>query len=371
MAKSLPLITTSGKDVSLVDESVIQSVSLNPSNVRVFYTDRIGGDLLSIEVTNDSFISAIGGSVIISFSDRNNDPVYVNLRLISLIEEDAGLAKITVSTTGNSNLYFLSQTVSQVNSLISEFSGSVNLLSNPDFSLGLTGWLTAASGGNVNSIYIENGQLVVEDEGIAATYLFSPDSQLKQGSYHLVFDFSKQLIPSSGYTLAVYTGPSPVSTSSTIVALYDLADLLDGKVEFDFKINVDDYYFTFAIAGLANDGDKTFFDNFILSSLIGEVKKDLDVFIESASSGFLIPNEYQAGRIINVDRPTDTTVSIQPGLVRTIRVEYVKKGAGNIIFSAGIGVTIQSIGTTLATQNTKAELIHEGSDVWSIYGNLT
>jgi hypothetical protein len=75
------------------------------------------------------------------------------------------------------------------------------------------------------------------------------------------------------------------------------------------------------------------------------------------------------GEVLKVNKTTSVTITLPDGLPKGFSALVVMKGAGSVVFStAG---TLESIGTTLATQYTAATVIHEGSNVWGVYGDLT
>jgi hypothetical protein len=75
------------------------------------------------------------------------------------------------------------------------------------------------------------------------------------------------------------------------------------------------------------------------------------------------------GEEIKVNKATSVTITLPDGLPKGFACMVVMKGAGSVVFSAA--GTLESIGTTLATQYTAATVIHEGSNVWGVYGDLT
>ena len=63
-------------------------------------------------------------------------------------------------------------------------------------------------------------------------------------------------------------------------------------------------------------------------------------------------------------------------LFRSAQLNIIQKGAGQVTFAAGSGVTIRSTGATAAApklraQYSSATAIYEGSDVWYVIGDIS
>lgn len=65
---------------------------------------------------------------------------------------------------------------------------------------------------------------------------------------------------------------------------------------------------------------------------------------------------------------SNVTITLPNGLSNGHVTQHVKKGTGNLIFSAS---TLEAVGDTLETRYSAAVAIQEGSNVWGVYGNLT
>ena len=74
-------------------------------------------------------------------------------------------------------------------------------------------------------------------------------------------------------------------------------------------------------------------------------------------------------KIIYLDNASAITVTIPAGLPKYFSCTLVKQGAGNITVSSS--GTLQSSGTTIATQYEAATVYHKGADVHNVWGNLT
>jgi hypothetical protein len=74
---------------------------------------------------------------------------------------------------------------------------------------------------------------------------------------------------------------------------------------------------------------------------------------------------------ITVTLPPNSSVAYAAGS----KIDFIQKGAGQVTFAQGAGVTIRSTGSTAAspklrTQYSAATAWYEGSDVWYIVGDI-
>jgi hypothetical protein len=85
------------------------------------------------------------------------------------------------------------------------------------------------------------------------------------------------------------------------------------------------------------------------------------------------------GKLVTASNASAITVTIPPissvAYATGAQLNIVQKGAGQVTFAQGSGVTIRSTGATatapkLRAQYSSATCIHEGSDVWYVVGDI-
>lgn len=108
-------------------------------------------------------------------------------------------------------------------------------------------------------------------------------------------------------------------------------------------------------------------DNITLTIDPGFVDDPLEIKTVSAATYLVL--EEDNGKMIHYTHAAGVAITLPNGLSDSHITQHVKKGTGNLTFSAA--GTLQSAGTILATQYNAALAIHEGSNVWGLYGNLT
>jgi hypothetical protein len=85
------------------------------------------------------------------------------------------------------------------------------------------------------------------------------------------------------------------------------------------------------------------------------------------------------GKFVTASNASAITVTIPPAssvaYVTGAQLNIIQKGAGQVTFAAGSGVTIRSTGATAAApklraQYSSATAVYEGSDVWYVIGDI-
>ena len=85
------------------------------------------------------------------------------------------------------------------------------------------------------------------------------------------------------------------------------------------------------------------------------------------------------GKVVTASNASAITVTIPPvssvAYATGAQLNIIQKGAGQVTFAQGSGVTIRSTGATatapkLRAQYSSATCIHEGSDVWYVVGDI-
>lgn len=93
---------------------------------------------------------------------------------------------------------------------------------------------------------------------------------------------------------------------------------------------------------------------------------------ETATSYNLTDTDLGGSVYKEMDNASDITVTVPSGLTGTEPVTFEQTGAGQVIFSAGGGVTINAFDSAdrTAGQYATATLIPKGSDVYTLMGNI-
>jgi hypothetical protein len=85
------------------------------------------------------------------------------------------------------------------------------------------------------------------------------------------------------------------------------------------------------------------------------------------------------GKVVTASNASAITITIPPissvAYATGAQLNVIQKGAGQVTFAQGSGVTIRSTGATatapkLRAQYSSATCIHEGSDVWYVVGDI-
>jgi len=85
------------------------------------------------------------------------------------------------------------------------------------------------------------------------------------------------------------------------------------------------------------------------------------------------------GKFVTASNASAITVTIPPAssvaYATGAQLNIIQKGAGQVTFAAGSGVTIRSTGATAAApklraQYSSATAVYEGSDVWYVIGDI-
>jgi hypothetical protein len=274
MSKSLTLTSVSGYVFSVVDTSVRYAFSLPGSVIRLYYINKVTGEDIDVGVTSGSFTSAIASSKIITLTTRDDQALYVNADIISLIETDDSLAKISIY--GNQKPYLLSDTVSEVNDLIDVAGGG--------------------GGGDVSSVFSRTGDVVAQPGDYTA-------EDVGLGNVDNTSDADK-----------------PVSTAT--------------QGALDIKLDVD-------------VNDKT----------------------EAGTSYTLLEDD--GGLVIHFTSDSAVTITLPDTFTRKTQTAVIKEGMGDLLFTTSGSASILSQGTDLVTQYSAASIIHKGSGVFLVLGNLT
>ena len=104
---------------------------------------------------------------------------------------------------------------------------------------------------------------------------------------------------------------------------------------------------------------------------------EIDAKISKTSDGKIVgTNSYtllaeDAGKVIYFTSNNNIIITLPAGLLGNTSCRMVKKGEGNLLFSPGNGAILQAKGNTIATKYDYALVIHEGNNVFGIYGSLT
>lgn len=102
---------------------------------------------------------------------------------------------------------------------------------------------------------------------------------------------------------------------------------------------------------------------------VAPVGTDLPLDVKTVSAATYTVLESDNGKMINYTNNAGVTITLPNGLSDSHISQHVNKGTGDLTFVAT--GTLQSIGDTLEDQYSAANAIHEGSNVWGLYGKLT
>lgn len=102
--------------------------------------------------------------------------------------------------------------------------------------------------------------------------------------------------------------------------------------------------------------------------IINPTIEDYPVIIKTISADSYTVLESDNGKMIHYTSDTAVTITLPDDLSDGHITQHVKKGDGDLTFTAS---TLESVGDTLATQYSAALSVHEGDNVWGLYGNLT
>lgn len=98
--------------------------------------------------------------------------------------------------------------------------------------------------------------------------------------------------------------------------------------------------------------------------------------LQTVTSTSFGPSIAYAGRVVFMNSASAMTVTIDNEATENWqvgqRIDFVRKGTGTVTFAAGSGVTINSAAGNLSIKNqySAASAIYEGSDVWTLFGDL-
>lgn len=102
---------------------------------------------------------------------------------------------------------------------------------------------------------------------------------------------------------------------------------------------------------------------------VAPVGADLPLDIKVVTGTTYTVLEEDNGKMIHYTNNVGVAITLPNGLSTSHITQHIKKGTGDLTFAAA--TTMQSSGDVLATQYNAALAIHEGSNVWGLYGNLT
>ena len=275
-----------------------------------------------------------------------------------------GLTASFDSHTGNTDLHFYQSAITVTESQISDL-GDYALQS--DFT-GHTSDLTIH--------YPQSGITIAESQ---VTNLVSDlASKSDTGHTHTLDNLSDVTITSPvDYDIIRYSGTSWVND----VTLDLFAYVDDGEILYRNGTEVSGItQSTFSLSGHSHAqyltgytvtaGDVTG----ITSTLYSVTAHTHSTYVEktaiivSLTASTILDNTY-ANKIIEIDSTGATTITLPSGMTTGMQVSIVNVNTGDVTIAAQ--GTLQGIGTILATQYTKAEAYHRGSDVWLITGTLT
>lgn len=103
--------------------------------------------------------------------------------------------------------------------------------------------------------------------------------------------------------------------------------------------------------------------------VINPTIEDYPVVIKTVSSATYTVLEADNGKMIHYTNDVGVVITLPNDLSNGHITQHVKKGDGDLTFAAT--GTLESAGETLATQYSAALAVHEGGNVWGLYGNLT
>ena len=211
------------------------------------------------------------------------------------------------------------------------------------------------------------------------------------GTVALTSDLTSYITASSTDTLTNKTLTSPVMTTPTITG----AIFNDGSVVFE-GATADAYETTLAITDPTADRTITFPDSTGTVALTSDItvtasstttltnktltdpKINLAVNAQTGTSYTLVLTDN--GKFVTCSNASAITVTIPPASSVAYdtgaQINIIQKGAGQVTFAQGSGVTIRSTGATstapaLRTQYSTATCVYEGSDVWYVVGDIS
>jgi hypothetical protein len=102
---------------------------------------------------------------------------------------------------------------------------------------------------------------------------------------------------------------------------------------------------------------------------VSPIGQDLPLDIKVVTGTTYTVLEEDNGKMIHYTNNSGVSITLPDDLSNSHITQHIKKGTGDLTFSAE--TTLQSSGDTIATQYNAALAIHEGSNVWGLYGALT
>jgi hypothetical protein len=102
---------------------------------------------------------------------------------------------------------------------------------------------------------------------------------------------------------------------------------------------------------------------------VAPVGTDRPLDIKTVSEATYTVLESDNGKMIHYTNNAGVAITLPNGLSDSHYTMHVNKGSGDLTFSAA--GTIESVGTIIAVQYSGAMAVHEGSNVWGLYGKLT
>ena len=124
-------------------------------------------------------------------------------------------------------------------------------------------------------------------------------------------------------------------------------------------------------------GTQTFTNKTLTTPTLTDAKINLAINAQTGTTYTFVLTDN--GKWVTASNASAITVTIPPissvAYATGAQLNIVQKGAGQVTFAQGAGVTINSTGATatapaLRAQYSSATCIHEGSDVWYVVGDI-
>jgi hypothetical protein len=204
--------------------------------------------------------------------------------------------------------------------------------------------------------------------GAAASWT-SANPTLAAGEFGYETDTGKAKI-GDGSTAWNSLSYSLTGSAGTVTSITAGTGLTGGTITSSGTIDIDS-----TVATLT--GTQTFTNKTLTTPTLTDAKINLAINAQTGTTYTFVLTDN--GKWVTASNASAITVTIPPissvAYATGAQLNIVQKGAGQVTFAQGAGVTINSTGATatapaLRAQYSSATCIHEGSDVWYVVGDI-
>ena len=204
--------------------------------------------------------------------------------------------------------------------------------------------------------------------GAAASWT-SANPTLAAGEFGYETDTGKAKI-GDGSTAWNSLSYSITGSAGTVTSITAGTGLSGGTITSSGTIDIDS-----TVATLT--GTQTFTNKTLTTPTLTDAKINLAINAQTGTTYTFVLTDN--GKWVTASNASAITVTIPPissvAYATGAQLNIVQKGAGQVTFAQGAGVTINSTGATatapaLRAQYSSATCIHEGSDVWYVVGDI-